>query len=474
MAIGKNTKETIKNVFYTIASNFVSALLSAIVTFIAPKMLGVDDYGYFQLFTFYCTYIGFLHFGLADGVVLRYAGKYYSDLNKSLFSGQFYILTAFEILLSSCALVVFHKACSGARAFVWCFVCLAIVFTIPRYFLQLTLQATNRIKEYAFVVVIEKLGYLLALIGVVVLKINYWQAYVGAELFGRAMALVYVLYACKGIILTKPERFIYCIVEIRNNIIPGIKITFAAIASMLIIGTIRISIENQWNIGTFGKVSLTLSVSNLLMLFIRAVALVMFPMLRRTDESKLSGIYSKMRTCLMIPLLGMLVFYYPAKVILSAWLPQYADSLIYMALLFPMCVFESKMSMLIETYMKTLRKEKWLLIVNLTTVGLSVACTGITVYWLHNLDLAVVSIVVLLAFRCVLAETLLSHAIEINVKKDIVCELALTVIFISASWFIGGLAGLAVYLVAYVVYLFIKRKSIAEMASMVRAKMIRS
>lgn len=474
MGIGKNTKEAIKNVSYTIASNFISTILSAIVTFIAPKLLGVDDYGYFQLFTFYCTYTGFLHFGLADGVVLRYAGKYYSELNKALFSGQFYILVIFEMLLSSCALVAFYKIFSGPKALVWCFVCFAVVFTIPRYFLQLTLQATNRIKEYALVVVIEKMGYLLALIGAVGLKINYWQAYVGAEIFGRIMAFAYVLYACKEIVCAKPERLMGCVVEIRNNIIPGIKITFAAIASMLIIGTVRISIENQWDIGTFGKVSLTLSVSNLLMLFIRAVALVMFPMLRRTDESKLSGIYSKMRTCLMIPLLGMLVFYYPAKVVLSAWLPQYADSLIYMALLFPMCVFESKMSMLIETYMKTLRKEKWLLIVNLTTVGLSVACTGITVYWLHNLDLAVVSIVVLLAFRCILAETLLSRAIEIDVKKDIACELALTAIFITASWFIGGVAGLAVYLAAYVVYLFIKRKSIVDMAAMVKAKIIHS
>ena len=148
--------------------------------------------------------------------------------------------------------------------------------------------------------------------------------------------------------------------------------------SLFIIGVVRFFIERTWDTTTFGKVSLTISISNLLMVFIRAVALVMFPMLRRTNSDKLSGIYNTMRTCLMIPLLGMLVCYYPAKVILSAWLPQYADSLIYMALLFPMCVFESKMSMLIETYMKTLRKEKWLLMVNVTTVSLSVVITLIT------------------------------------------------------------------------------------------------
>ena len=38
------------------------------------------------------------------------------------------------------------------------------------------------------------------------------------------------------------------------------------------------------------------------------------------------------------------IFYYPIKLILSTWLPQYADSLRYMALLFPICIYESKMS----------------------------------------------------------------------------------------------------------------------------------
>ena len=236
---------------------------------------------------------------------------------------------------------------------------------------------------------------------------------------------------------------------------------FSNIASMLIIGFVRLSIENQWDVTTFGKVSLTMSVSNLLMVFINAVAMVMFPMLRRTNSDKLSIIYNTMRTCLMIPLLGMLVFYYPAKVILSAWLPQYADSLVYMALLFPMCVFESKMSMLINTYLKTLRKEKWLLIVNVTTVSISVLLTTFTTYWLHNLDLAVASIVFLLAFRCVFAELLLSTVLDVNVKTDIILEIALTIIFIGASWFVGGITGLAIYAVAYLIYLFIKRNDVA-------------
>ena len=337
---------------------------------------------------------------------------------------------------------------------------IAAIFYLPQALLKYILQATNRIKEYTAIVIIERLVYLSIAILVLISNPKNFVSLIIADIVGKIVALGYACLKCKDILFTKPEPLRNAIKEAWTNISVGIKLMFANIASMLIIGFVRLSIENQWDVATFGKVSLTMSVSNLLMVFIRAVALVMFPMLRRTNSGKLSSIYNTMRTCLMIPLLGMLVCYYPAKVILSAWLPQYADSLVYMALLFPMCVFESKMSMLIETYMKTLRKEKWLLVVNVTTVLLSVVTTLITTYWLHNLDLAVASIVFLLAFRCVFAELLLSTVLDVNVKTDIVLELALTIIFIGASWFVGGIAGLAIYAVAYLIYLFIKRNDV--------------
>ena len=59
------------------------------------------------------------------------------------------------------------------------------------------------------------------------------------------------------------------------------------------------------------------------------------------------------------------------------------------------------------------------------------------------------------------AELLLSTVLDVNVKTDIILEIALTIIFIGASWFVGGITGLAIYAVAYLIYLFIKRNDVA-------------
>ena len=81
------------------------------------------------------------------------------------------------------------------------------------------------------------------------------------------------------------------------------------------------------------------------------------------------------------------------------------------------------MNMLIETFMKTMRQEKKLLLVNVSAVLLSLLTTYITVYRIGNLDIAVGSIVLLLAFRCIFAEMLMAQELNICVILDIVLEI---------------------------------------------------
>lgn len=455
-------KSIFKNVSYTFIANIIGVIISVIITFLTPRILNVESYGYLQLYLFYAGYMGFFHFGWADGVFLRYGGEYYEKLDKPCLGGQFWLYTAVEVMIGlTIAVIGRYFASPQERKLVFILTGVSVIIILPKTLLQYILQSTNRIKEYATITVLDRLVY-----GTLVAAYLYsgGSGFIGiiiADLAGKGCSLLYSIYQCRDILCIRPEPLHAVMTEARENISAGVKLMFSNMASTFIIGFVRFSIEKKWDVSTFGKVSLTMLVSNMLMLFIRAVAQVMFPTLRRTSGNKLNKIYSALRTVLMLPMLGMLAFYYPARVILSAWLPQYADSLSYMALLFPLCIFESKMSMLIETYMKTLRKEKWLLLVNLSMVILSVISTGITVYWLHNLDLTIASIVVLLALRCVFAELVLARGLEIRVKTEIVWELMLTVIFIGCSWFIGGIPGLWLYLIVYMVYVIHKRRDVS-------------
>ncbi|MHA1381518.1 MAG: hypothetical protein ACTSRG_24390, partial [Candidatus Helarchaeota archaeon] len=448
--------DILKNFSYTFISTLISLLVSTIVILVVPKLIGVEDYGYWQLYLFYASYVGFMHFGWNDGIYLRYGGKNYNSLNKKLFFSQFYMLTITQLIIAIIIVALtFYFTTNSNRIFIFLMVAICMVITNVRWMLIYILQATYRIKEYARINIIGRILYVSIIIVFLLFGIREYKLMIIADIIGRFISLSYAAYLCEDIVFRKISTLFFSLKETFENITVGVKLMFANIASMLIIGVIRFGIERSWDVSTFGKVSLTLSASNLLMLFINTVGIIVYPILRRTKQNNLPTIYITMRDFLMVFLLGILIIYYPFKETLFYWLPKYADSLKFMALLLPICVYEGKMALLINTYLKSLRKESLMLKINLTSLFVSVISTIFLSVIFKNLNLLIVSIVFLLGLRCILAEILLSKFLKISIHKDIYLELIMTILFISTGWFINSWKTVAIYGTGYVLYLLI-------------------
>lgn len=458
-----NTKlrNILENITYTFTANILTMLISIIMTLILPKFLGVTDYSYYQLYIFFISYVGFFHFGWIDGIYLKIGGMEYNDLEKSNYVTQFWMLNLLEIIIAAIiSIFALFTIKNIDKSFVLISTSVCGVITILRTYLLFILQSTNRIKEYAKYTRVDRFIYFALVIVFLFLGFKNYKIILYIDIFSKLVALVLCANKMKDIVFGKLNISKNTLLEIFENISIGIKLMLANIASTLIIGVVRFGIQKNWDIETFGKISLTLNISNLLMTFINAVAVIMFPLLRREEESNLPKIYVILRNTLMIFLYMMLIFYYPLKLILSTWLPQYADSLRYMALLFPICIYESKMSMLINTYLKSFRKEKSMLIINTISLILSLILTISSVFILNNLTLAILSIVFLLGFRCVIGELVLTKIMNILIYKDIILETVLTAIFIISSWFINNMFCSIIYTCFYLIYVFIKRKDI--------------
>jgi O-antigen/teichoic acid export membrane protein len=451
----------IKNFSYSLSSNLLSFLISTLVVLIIPKLIGVKEYGYWQLYLLYSSYVGLLHFGWNDGIYLRYGGKEYEDLDKKLFFSQFYMLLFTQIIIAAIIFlfsVLFLKDVDKIFIIQMTSICLLIVNA--RYMLIYILQSTYRIKEYSKTIIIDRILYFSIISLFLISGIRDYKLMVVSDLIAKLAGLLYAVYCCRDIVFKRISLFSFYLREVIENITAGIKLMFSNIAGKLIIGIIRFGMEYSWDVSTFGKVSLALSASNFMVLFINALGLIMFPVLRRTNEKRLPGIYMTMRNFLILILLGVLVIYYPFKVVLSIWLPEYAESLLYMSLVFPMCIYEGKMALLINTYLKTLRKEKIMLLINLLSLGISLLITIVTTLVIKSLDLAVASIVFLLALRSILGEIFLSKILKISIYKDIILEIIMTLVFILTGWFINSWLTFLLYLLAYIIYLIIKRKEI--------------
>ena len=163
-----------------------------------------------------------------------------------------------------------------------------------------------------------------------------------------------------------------------------------------------------------------------------------------------------------MPLFGILLFYAPVKYLLTLWLPEYGDSVRYLAVLLPFCIFEVRNSVLACTYLKVWMGQKYIMYANIAALAVSAAATWLTVFVLESMDLAAVSIMGLYALKTILTEQAVKKYINIKLALFNIQELLLITVFMLLSWFCSPLSALSGYLICYLLYLYFGRKRLSE------------
>ena len=73
MAKSITTKKFATNIILSLTAQIISVAISFITTLVVPKFIDEIQYANWQTYVLYVGYVGILHFGLLDGLVLRYS-----------------------------------------------------------------------------------------------------------------------------------------------------------------------------------------------------------------------------------------------------------------------------------------------------------------------------------------------------------------------------------------------------------------
>lgn len=454
---------------YTVFANLFSVVISTALILIIPRYLGLHEYGLWQLYIFYSSYISYLSLGITDGAYLRYGGQEYKNLKKPVFVSQFWLLVLFDVVATGFIFGLAYFFIEDVdRQFIIGLVCVSGILTVPRSLLTFMMQATNRIQQNALTIIVERSIYFIIVIGLLLSGSQSYLLMISADLIGKLFSIVYAIIQMKEMVIGKFASFTHTFKEVFINMNVGVKLLIANLSSLLIIGIVRFGIEQKWGVTTFAQVSLTLSISNMIMIFINSIGLILFPILKRVKENDLREIYINLREILTFVLLILLLSYYPINLFLSVWLPEYQDSLKYMILLFPMIIFESKIVLLTNTYLKTMRQEVSMLVINMSVVALSGIFTVFFVMILESITLAVLSITILLFIKANVSEHHLSKLLGINFKKLSFIELIITFIFIIATWYFNLVISSVVCLIMLSFYFIFRRYNILKAVNYLR------
>ncbi|EEG74282.1 hypothetical protein CLOHYLEM_05540 [[Clostridium] hylemonae DSM 15053] len=164
-----------------------------------------------------------------------------------------------------------------------------------------------------------------------------------------------------------------------------------------------------------------------------------------------------------------MIFYYPMTKLLIWWLPQYEASMGYAAFLLPICVYECKSSILVSTYLKTLREEKILFRINLVSVVLAAILSIVTIYIMDSLIGAMLSILIVLAYRCCAGEIKISKIMKKNCAKSMITETVMVVTFVLSGSLMAW-SGVVLFTVMYILFLFIFRGEVKEIRNLLFRK----
>lgn len=469
-----NKKSILKNISYSFSANLISLILGIIATFFFPKFLGVTGYGYYQLYIFYTGYLIITALGLSDGVQLKIAGKEYKQLDFDEQSALFWFSSLIQIAIYIVLMILSIMFVQEAdKRFALVAACIVGFVAHPRYYLYTLLQGVNRLKEYSHIIITER--SISIVISVIALLLGYkdFRLMIAFDVIGRVLSFMLAVIFCKEIVLRKPQITSDTIKKAFRYILSGLMILFAMQTSSIIIGINRYGIEQQWGIEEFSKISLAIALSNMVLRCVNSISVVMFPTLRNIDNKKLPMLYQNINAVLMSVIFIMMCLFKPVCYVVGLWLPQYADTLKYSVLLLPICIYECKYSLLINTNLKNLNKEKLIGAINALSVSASLITAIIGIILLKNMELAIIGILAALSIRSMIGELIIGKIFNIHVVRSILSELTLSVIFIITNYYCKNQIFGFIYVFFVTAYLLSERNEIRSLLEKIKNKTIK-
>lgn len=458
------------NILFSMIAQIISLLTSLVINLIVPKFIDGYQYAYWQTYVLYASYTGVLHFGLLDGIVLKFSEFDYDKLDKKKISAHFCVLLLLLFSLSAIGLIIALVFLSGINQIIYSFVSLSIMSKNLFMFFSYSFQITNRIRQYSQLVIGQRLVYGIFSAILVAFQVNAFFIYCAVDIISDCIGIIVSYKSNREIWRTNLVAVKENFSEIVDSFKAGSSLMVANFSNNFIIGSTKMVVQSFWSPLIFGQVSFGFSITNIFLSFVSAVSVVLFPSLKRMDLESLPILYQKLRPIISIVLFAILMVYFPSLFVLSIWLPNYKTSLLYAGILLPIIIYSIRGNLLINNYLKAYRLEKSLLWVNICCLGLELGLIFISVSFFRNLDFLLVWTVLITMLKGIWTEHIVSVVISKSFVRENIVEVILATIFIICTYFSPNIMGFCVYGIALALYIFSERKLVKTVVQRLRRK----
>ena len=434
----------IKDSFWTIGAQGISLLTSIIVSFILPKYISIEQFGYWQYFLLWASYVGVMHLGFGDGVYLKLGGRYWNSIDRNKWIPQIQFMFFIQLILAIMVVVFSYLLCRKEQyltIFLWAAVYLVIENTYK--IITMGMMATDQIPFVSKTVIIDKL-IMSFLVLFLIFNHNENASYVMcAYTLAHLVACIMAVYRCRlfsSIQLPNKKVFI----GITTVCKVGLILMLANFMSILIMGLCRLAVEHYWNIEVFSKLSFSITIASFLLFFISQIGYVLFPILKRIKKEAQAMLFAKMDFVMtLLPMVFYIMFFAMYFFILN-WLPKYEESLKFLAFTAPCICYETRAVLLYNTYFKNLGQIKKLLYINIITVLCAIICYTYAIA-LHNIYLMALSILIAEIVKVLILQKSLYYEYALKFNRLTWIEIGNTIGFVICYYYYGVYSAIVWY-----------------------------
>lgn len=451
---------------YAVSSQAISVFVGFFIVLVLPKILQIEEYGYYQLFLLYGSYIGFLHFGFNDGMYLFLGGKHFDEIDCSVWGKTYTVVITFMFLFFLGLIIYSLCFLYAEKQKIGIFLAFFLLIENTYKILGFQMMATDKMVEYSKSVVVSKL---VLLIGIALCccidGIQNFEYVSVVQIVGLLMALLWILRIYKfyfkcSIVCSSFSRQTFLL--IKKCIVSGFVLTVSNLLSSFILGAGRFFVEHFWGIKTFAKISFAVTLSMFVLAFISQIGLVLFPHLRRLNLSNqrkvLDGlVYTTGSLCMVCFILFIPIYFF-----IKIWLPTYNDSLMYLLILFPLSLYDTKTILIYNTYFKNICKQNILFVINIVTVVFAVAMYAVSCL-LSNVNGIIYSMFVALTFRSIVLQILVYRYFDMKLDwRKMLFELSFCISLIALFQYWGIIAFVSCFFIVMLIYISNNYKAIKK------------
>ncbi len=349
------TSENIRNVFMVVSSNVINILAQLLVGFVLPMQLGVTHYAYYRVYVLYAGYAGLVHFGLVNGIYLKYGSYNYDQLPRKTFIGLskfMYFLQAAVALILSVLLVIMRSEIDINTCIAYIFVIINIPLINIKWFYSSINQFTKRFVGDSYVTYIQNILTFLMVVAVVLF---HCENFVYVLIATTAINLICVI----GVMAQNREILIGRSRSVNKEawllIKSGFFLMLSEFIGIILLGMDSMFVQNLFSVEEFSMYSFAVSLVTAIYALINTVANLIYPYLVRANEEKYAEYYTLMSNALTVLTAMSLCGFYVAKFIVNHWMKTYVNSIPIAAILFGTIIFRSIIMLVCGNYFKVLK-----------------------------------------------------------------------------------------------------------------------